>query len=118
MASRVERQNSHALAEAADERRRRPVGAVARAPPLPHAAARATRRIARHAERQPEIVLAQDVPAFARSYMKDRLAGDIPAIVPVSPDKSIAGILQKTMLCKISDVIFEQHETRAPAGKI
>src|SRR5437764_8360439 len=118
MASRMERQNSHALTETGDERRRRVLGSIPRVPPLPHAATRPTRRVAGHPEWQAEIILAQDVPAFARRYIERGLARNVPAIVPVASNESVAGILQKAVLCEISDVVLEQHETRTPPGEV
>jgi hypothetical protein len=85
---------------------------------LPQPPANRTRRVTRDTERQSEIILANDLPAFARRHGPRCLTRNIPAVVLETADQAVAGSSQKPVLLEIGDVIFEQYEARAPAGEI
>jgi len=90
----------------------------ARDKPLPQPPAQGSRRVARDAERQTQIVFANDVPAFPRRHTDRRVAGNIPAIVFEAADQAVAGGPQKPVFLEIADVIFEQDQSRLPAREI
>ena len=80
--------------------------------------AQAAREIAQHAERQREIIFAQNFPAIRPSALDGGVARHIPAIVLVAADDAIAGRGEEAVLRQIGDVILEQDQPRPPAGDI
>src|SRR5436190_21837410 len=53
--------------------------------------------IAQHAERQCQIILAQDLETVAERNLGIRLGGYVPAVVAQTPDQAVAARLQKQM---------------------
>src|SRR6266567_3613620 len=91
---------------------------AASAHPFPEPATHAPRPVARDPKRQREIILAHDLPALVPSGLDRRLFRDIPTVVLEAPDQAIAGTLQETVPCEISDVIFEQDQPRPPTREV
>src|SRR5262245_66603012 len=90
----------------------------ARDKPLPQPPRQGSRRVARDAEWQTQIVFANDVPAFPRRHADRHVAWNVPAVVFEAADQAVAGGPQKSMLLEIADVIFEQDQQRLPAREI
>src|ERR671930_174712 len=85
---------------------------------LPQPPANRTRRVTCDTERQSEIILANNLPAFARRHGPRCLTRNIPAVVLETTDQPVAGGSQKPVLLEIGDVIFEQYQARAPTGEV
>src|SRR5713226_1134070 len=97
------------------QRARRSIG---RLEPRPQPPARPPRRVASHAKRQAEIILAQDLPTLARRHGDRGGARNVPAVVLATADQAIAGGVEKAVPPEIADVILEQDQARPPTREI